>query len=151
MLEEEGERGGTRGERGRYTHHSERVGIAASRGGKTHAGRRKVRGRGPRGRLKVAAGPHARLCHKHVRNRAYAHGIYTRCCNTGVCTATLTANMRARALQRRLRVAHTAWTCTCGQCARARGYSVVIRHSYGGGIMSSHSCVEKTEEAESLL
>jgi len=56
--------------------------------------------KGPRGRLKVAAGPHARLhtrIRARARPRAYARGIYTRCCNASVCTAALEAHgARAR-------------------------------------------------------
>jgi len=47
------------------------------------------------------------------------------------------ARMRARVLQRR------SQACACA-CARAFA-SVVIRRSYGGGIMSSRSCGGKTE------
>lgn len=56
------------------------------------------KGRGsPRGRLKVAAGPHARLGHAYTHaypRIAHACGIHT----------SLHTDARARALQRRLRV-----------------------------------------------
>lgn len=87
---------------------------------------------GPRGRLKVAPGPHARLGHAytHAYSRvAHAHDVHT--------------SLQHGRVQRRSR-ARVRGVCVCGQYARASA-SVVIRRSYGGSIMSSYSCVGKTE------
>jgi len=131
------EGGGTRGGRGRYTHRGEKVGIAASHGGKTHAGRRRVRGRVREGGSRSLRGrtrASTTRTRARARPRAYARGIYTRCCNASVCTVALEAHSaRARC------------SIDCGRASTA-GSLVIRRRSYGGGIMSSRSCVGKIEE-----
>lgn len=136
--EEKEEGGGGRKRGGRCTHHG---GIGGDRGivwwqnarwsvkgeGVQEGGSRSLRGR-------------TRALATHTRTRIPAlrtHAVYIRRCNTSA---------RARALQRRLRTRMRAYAC--GQCARASA-SVVIRRSYGGGIMSSR--IRALEKRSSVL
>lgn len=107
-------------EEGRCTHRDEGVGIAGIAWWQNARWSLEGPG-GPRGRLKVATGPHARTQHTHIPR---THTVYIRRCTKRACAQTRWK--RTRALQRRSRA---LCVCACA-CVRQRRNSALLWRRY---------------------